>query len=120
MKLLMPPTPLRREIDASLASFFDTEDMHYFREALTKLSAFYKIKRPRIVWSRMKNPKNAGYTEWDGTICLIPPGYWKKHRKYNQPKKWRRTFYHEFWHHYSWSNNEPKAEMYEARFVRDL
>jgi len=117
----MPPLPARRIIDARLRNFYDNQDAREFRKAIKLLAEFYSIKRPKIeFYDQLANPKWAGETLEEGTIRLINPEAWKKHRKYNSPLRWLRVVYHEFAHYLLWCDAETKAEAFELRFVKGL
>jgi len=121
MRLLLPPPGLRRDVDTLLATFFRTADDAHFESAMRLLCQFYKCRRPRIVWwQRLPNPNLAGETYENGTIHLVHPDDWRRNRKYKTSERWRRVVYHEFYHFYSWAENEPKANLYEHRFVRGM
>jgi len=49
MRMIFPPLRERRAIDKALSRFFQAHKHTDFREAITRLCAFYRLKRPRFV-----------------------------------------------------------------------
>jgi len=47
--MIFPPLRERRAIDKALSRFFQAHKNTDFREAITHLGAFYRLKRPRFV-----------------------------------------------------------------------
>jgi len=121
MRMLLPPLRERRIIDKLLSTFFHDHKMTDFRQAITRLCAFYRLKRPHIEWyAYIDWGKTAGKTYENGTIHLMHPEYWKRGRKYNSERQWVNMVYHEMGHYIYWVDAERKANAFAQNMVRYL
>jgi hypothetical protein len=121
MLMILPPLRERRAIDRLLSSFFHDHKISSFRQAVTRLCTFYRLKRPRFEWyAYIDWGKTAGRTYEDGTIHLMHPEYWKRGRKYNSERQWVNMVYHEMGHYIYWVDAERKANAFAQNMVRGL
>ena len=121
MRMIFPPLRERRAIDKALSSFFHTHKIADFRQAITRLCAFYQLKQPRFEWyAYIDWGKTAGKTYEDGSIHLMHPEYWKRGRKYNSERQWVNMVYHEMGHYVFWVDAERKANAFAQKMVRGV
>ncbi len=121
MRIPMPNLKARRTVDTLFTRFFHSYRQSDFHRAMSALSRFYRMRRPRVDWYEYLDwGKSAGRTYETGQIHLVHPENWKNGRKYHSERRWINTVYHEFGHYLLWADPERKADMFAWRFVRGV
>jgi hypothetical protein len=121
MRMILPSVRERRRIDKCLSTFFAAYPASQFRQAVSLLCRFYRLKHPRIQWYQYLDwGKTAGKTYENGTIHLVHPEDWKRGRKYKSARQWINMVYHEMGHYIYWVDAERKADAFACRMVRGL
>lgn len=121
MRMIFPPVRERRAIDRHLTIFFRMYRMAEFRQAVSAMCEFYKLKRPQVEWYEYLDwGKTGGKTYENGKIHLVHPENWKKGRKYNSERQWINMVYHEMGHYILWADAERKADVFAYRMVRGI
>lgn len=121
MHMILPPLKERRIIHRHLVSFFHEHTVADFSRAVSAMSRFYHLKRPRVEWFEYIDwGRAAGKTYEDGKIHLVHPENWKNGRKYNSERQWINAVYHEFGHYVFWADAERKADTFAARMERGV
>lgn len=121
MKMILPPVKDRRVIHRYLQAFFRYHKTADFNRAISLISRFYNLPRPKVDWYEYLDwGRAAGKTYEDGKIHLVHPENWKRGRKYNGERQWVNAVYHEMGHYVFWSDAERKADTFASRMERGL
>jgi len=116
MRIVVPGVRERRKIDSMLREFYSSENDGIFLEAMKRLSAFYQMRTPKVVWrKKIERGRTYGITYANGRIHLIRPRHWS-----NSEDLWISVLYHEFGHYVTWARVEEKADLFDQKFRRGL
>jgi hypothetical protein len=125
MRMLFPGVKVRREVKRRLEAFFDAYQNADFDVAIQMWCAFYKLPAPKILWFEyLGHGKLLGETMEDGEVRLIHPENWKqmKAKPTFKPTRaqWVNTTLHELAHYMYFCDDERKANLYAAKFVKGI
>jgi hypothetical protein len=121
MRMILPPLRERRKIDIMLTGFFREHRISEFRQALARISRYYRLPTPQITWFEYLDwGKTAGRTYENGEIHLVHPENWKRGRKYNSERQWVNMIYHEMGHYILWTDAERKADGFAMQMARGV
>lgn len=103
-----------------LEQAFDENDEKLTTNAVRLACQFYKVRTPKLEWyERLDWGRGAGECMAHGKkIKLLTPAAWRRGRKYKSRARWVRIALHELGHHVLWADEERKADLFAARWVR--
>lgn len=121
MRMILPTTRARRDVDRALRDFFTHYRGADFRRFITTICRFYGVRQPNVEWYEYLDwGKGAGRTWDDGKIALVHPENWKRGRKYNSMRQWIHTVHHEMGHYLFWADAERKADLFADNMMSGL
>lgn len=121
MRIPVPGIRERRTVDRLLTAYFRDHNLADFRQAIVRLSRFYRLPTPPVHWYEYLDwGKTGGRTYENGRIHLVHPENWKRGRKYCSERQWIFTVYHEMGHYVLWSDPERKADTFAWRLIRGI
>lgn len=115
MRMHLPNIIIRRQVYRHLAEHYANLDSRGITKAITILSRYYRVRRPRrIEWYEyIDRGRTWALLYEDGTMHVVHPENWK-----STPREWIKTVLHEWKHYLYWFEMEKKADKYAEQMVR--